>query len=234
MSEFGRLSGVFLDPKPAFADIATHPRWWVPVVLLVVVVLGYMLAFSRHVGWQHFLRQAMDASPRTQNLSAAEREQAIQIQARFAPIFGTAGAAIVAPVTVLAEAAVLLLIFNGILGAMLRFEQAFALTCYASLVGVLKTAVGILVMFLKNPEDFDLRNPVASHLGALLDPQTTSKWLVSIGTSLDLFTIWTVLLLATGFSIAARKVTWGKSLLAAMVPWIGWTAIMSARAAIFS
>ena len=36
MGEFSRISGVFFDPKTAFADIAKRPTWIVPVVLVVV------------------------------------------------------------------------------------------------------------------------------------------------------------------------------------------------------
>jgi hypothetical protein len=94
--------------------------------------------------------------------------------------------------------------------------------------------LAILVMFLKNSEDFDLRNPTAFNVGAFLDPQTTPKFLHSMGTSLDLFSIWTILLLATGLSVAGRKISWSKALIAVIVPWILWIVLKSLGAGIFS
>jgi hypothetical protein len=87
-------------------------------------------------------------------------------------------------------------------------------------------------MFLTEPDDFDLRNPVALNLGFFLDPQSSPKWLVSLGTSLDLMSFWTMALLATGFSVAGRNLSWSKAFAGVVMPWlilvllkVGWTAM---------
>ena len=36
MSEVSRITGVYLEPKTAFADIVARPRWYVPLILMVV------------------------------------------------------------------------------------------------------------------------------------------------------------------------------------------------------
>lgn len=234
MSEFARMTGIFFDPKPAFADIAARPGWWAPLVLLIVLAMGYVFTYSQRVGWERFMRQTLESNPRTQNLSAEQREQAIAMQTKIASIFGYVGAAVGVPIYTLAVAGVMLFVFNTMLGAALTFRKVFGITCYSALTGVVGTALAILVMFLKNPEDFDLRNPTAFNVGAFLDPQTTPKFLHSVGTSLDLFSIWTILLLATGLSVAGRKVSWSKALIAVIVPWILWIVLKSLGADIFS
>jgi hypothetical protein len=228
------MTGVYFDPKPAFADIAARPGWWAPLVLLIVLAMGYTFAYSKRVGWERFMRQTLESSPRAQNLTAEQREQAIALQTKIASIGGYVGPAVAIPVYMLVVAGVMLLVFNTMLGAKLAFRQVFGVTCYSSLTGVVGTALAILVMFLKNPEDFDLRNPTAFNVGAFLDPLTTSKWLHSMATSLDLFSIWTILLLATGLSVAAPKVSWSKALIAVIVPWILWIVLKSLWASIFS
>jgi hypothetical protein len=233
MSEFARMTGILFDPKPAFADIAARPRWWAPMVLLIVLAMGFTFAYSQRVGWERFMRQTIESSPRTQNLTVEQREQAIAMQTKIASIFGYVGAAVAIPIYMLVVAGVMLLVFNTMLSAGLRFRKVFGITCYASLTGVVGTALAILVMFLKNPEDFNLRNPTAFNVGAFLDPQTTPKWLQAAGGSLDLFTIWTILLLATGLSVAARKVSWGSALAAVIGPWIVWIAVKSIWASLF-
>jgi len=89
------------------------------------------------------------------------------------------------------------------------------------------------MMFLKAPEDFDLENPTAFNIGAYLDPQATPKWLVAVASSLDLFSIWVILLLALGMATASRKLSYGKALAAVLAVWVLWVALKAARYALF-
>ncbi|MFQ5928027.1 MAG: hypothetical protein ACE5MH_11415, partial [Terriglobia bacterium] len=54
---------------------------------------------------------------------------------------------------------------------------------------------------------------------------TTPAWLVSLGSSLDLFSVWSLLLLATGFSVAARKISWSKACTWVVVTWVVWLVV---------
>jgi hypothetical protein len=56
------------------------------------------------------------------------------------------------------------------------------------------------------------------------------KWLMSLATSLDLFTIWALVLLAIGFSTAARKLSFSKALITIAIPWLIWVLAMMALA----
>jgi hypothetical protein len=77
-------------------------------------------------------------------------------------------------------------------------------------------------MYLKNPEEFNVNNPLAFNPGAFLDPMTTSKFVYSVATSLNLFTIWTMVLIAIGVVAAGRKVSFGGALAGVMIPWAVW------------
>ncbi len=219
-SEFARLTGVLVDPKPAFGDIAAHPRWWPPVVVVIAVSLVFLYAFSQRVGWEQFMRQTIESNSRTQNLPAEQRERLIEQQTAVASKLGYVGAIVGTPIYLLAAAGVLLFIFRLILGAQLTFRQVFAVTAYSALTGVVASLLALLVMFLKPAEDFNLQNPLAFNVGAYLDPQTTGKFAHSLATSVDAFSIWTILLLATGLAVAAPKLTWSKALVGVAVPWL--------------
>ncbi len=234
MSELSRLTGVLLDPKTAFTDIARRPRWLVPLLLICLASVAYLYTYSQRVGWEHFMRQTIESNPRTENLPVAQREAIIRQQVRLASTFGYVGAVVGPPVYALVIAGVLLFLFNLILGAHLAFRQVFGITCYASLTGVVGTALAILMMFLKQPEDFDLRNPTAFNIGAYLDPQATPKWLMSLGTSIDLFSLWTILLLAVGLSVASRGISFGKALAWVVAPWLLWVLVKMVLPASFA
>jgi hypothetical protein len=164
------------------------------------------------------MRQQSATSRQMQDMPAEQRERVIQTQAKFAGVIGSVGAVVGVCVGMLVTAGALLLVFSTLLGGSATFKQALGVVAHSWVVSVIGTGCGLLVMYLKDPSDFDLRNPAGSNLGFYLDPQTVPKWLVSIGNSLDVFSIWIILLLATGMSIAAKK-SWASSLVGVLIPW---------------
>ena len=127
-----------------------------------------------------------------------------------------------------------MLLVCKMMGTSLRFKQMFAITAYAMLPGLIFTILAIVVMFLKNPDDFNLQNPLFFNIGAMMEPPPNSgKFLYSLASSIDLFTFWMILLLATGISVAARKVTFSKAIVAVAAPWIIWVLVKSAWAGAF-
>ncbi|MGA2132175.1 MAG: Yip1 family protein [Bryobacteraceae bacterium] len=234
LGEAGRITGVYFDPKKAFADIAARPAWIVPVILLIIVGLVATYAIGARVGWDRAMRPMLESNSRMQQLDPQQRETAIQQQTKFAPIFGYAATVVGTPLSVLIVGAVMLLMCN-IGGAALKFKQTFAMTAYAMLPRLLAGILLIVVLFLKNPDEFNLQNPLAFNIAAFMEPPpNTGKFLYSLGTSVDLFTIWTILLLAVGISAASRKVAFSKALVLVLVPWVIWVLATSGLAGMFS
>jgi hypothetical protein len=54
-----------------------------------------------------------------------------------------------------------------------------------------------------NPEAFDIRNPVATNPAYFMDPQN-SPALYALASGLDVFVIWSIVLMALGFSVNSR------------------------------
>ncbi|HZT33592.1 MAG TPA: YIP1 family protein [Bryobacteraceae bacterium] len=233
MSEVGRFAAVLTDPKRAYRDIVTRPRWWFPLGLVIVLALVFNTVYERRIGWERFMTQTFETNPRTQNLPAEQRARAIEQASRFASYAAYGGAIVGTPAFAALEAAVLLLLFNVALGAQLKFQTVFGVVTYSWIPAAISSSLAILVMFLKNPDDFNLQNPLAFNLGAFLDPQSTAKWVLSLCTSLDLFSLWIVLLLAVGLASAARRITFGKSLAAVASLWVVMILLKSAWAGIF-
>jgi hypothetical protein len=153
------------------------------------------------------------------DLPADQREKAIATGAKIGSIAGWIGAAVGVPFSVLIVAGVLTGLFNGLLGTELKFVQMFAITAYAFLVRVLFNLLLILLLYLKPPEDF---NPQLSPFSAAayMNRLENPKWLMALAGSLDLFTIWTIVLLAIGFSTAAKKLSFSKALITIAIPWL--------------
>jgi len=226
MSEVSRITGAFLDPKKAFADIAARPRWYVPIILMVAMALAFTYLYTTHVGWEHYMRQTLENNQRMQQMDAQQRENIIQQQTKYAPIFGYVFSAVGIPVSALVMAGVVLLMAKMMGAASLTYRQMFAITSYAMLPGLISGILAIVVMFLKDPEQFNLQNPIAFNLGAFLEPPPgTGKALYSLATSIDLFSFWSILLLAVGITVAVRKFPFSKALMAVVLPWALWVVV---------
>ncbi len=219
MVEFSRITGVFFDPKKTFEDIATRPTWVVPVVLLMIAALAVTMTMGHQIGWERIVRHGMEASSRAQQMTPEQREQAVSMGIKFASIMAYAVVVFV-PVIYLIIAGVLSGVASGILSAGIRFKQVFAVVCYASLTGLISAVLTIVVLFLKNPDEVNVQNALAFNPGAFMDPNSGSKFLYSLATSLDLFSFWTILLMAIGLKAAAgKKLSFGGALFAVVLPW---------------
>jgi hypothetical protein len=177
------------------------------------------------------IRRQMDANTRLQQLPAEQRERAIQQGMAISVPLAYVGAAVGMAVGSLAIAGILLGMMNLVGGAGLKYRQAFSITCYSFLPSALSSILALVVMFLKNPEDFDLQNPLPLNLGAFLSSPETAAWLKALARSVNLFTIWIMLLMALGYSTAAgKRLSFGKALTLIVLPWAVFVLLSAALA----
>ena len=231
MSEISRLTGVFFEPSKTFADIARRPKWLVPTLLAIVVSLVFLAVYSQRVGWERGIRQQLENNPRSAQMTAEQRERTVQMGAKFYSVGGYAAAVAGVAIYYVVVSGVLLGIVAGLLSVPVKFKQVLAVVSYANLTRVISGLLSIIVLFLKNPDDFNLQNPLAFNLGAFLDPQTTPKFLHSVAGSLDLFSIWPVLLMAIGLKASGgKRLSFGGALFAVVLPWAVWIVIRGALA----
>jgi hypothetical protein len=94
----------------------------------------------------------------------------------------------------------------------------------------------VVVVFLKkNPADFDIQHPLAFNLGALMDPNAPNKFMYTLASAIDVFSIWRILLVAVGLKAAAgKKLSFGGALFAVLLPWVVLVLIGATFAGMFS
>jgi hypothetical protein len=142
----------------------------------------------------------------------------VNMQMKFMPVGIYGGALLGVPIGSVIVTAVLLGI-TALMSAGLRFKQVFAVVVWGGIPRVIAAILTIVVVFLKNPDDFNLRNPLAFNLGAFMDPNG-SKFVYALATALDVFTIWNLLLVAVGLKAAAgKKLSFAGAVVAVVAPW---------------
>ena len=205
ISPFGRLVGVIFSPKATFADIVRKPSWLLPVILLAVLGAIVAVSLNRKMDWREYMSQQIEKSPRAASLSAEQKQQQIEVGAKFAPISAYV-LGIPAPlVVVLIVAGVMLGAYNLMAGADVSYGTSLGIVAHAFVPWLIGNLIFLLVLFLKPPGTLDLDNPVATNAAAFL-PEGSAKWLEALAKNVDLLAIWITVLIAIGFAAAnARK-----------------------------
>jgi hypothetical protein len=208
-NSFARIAGALFAPAKTFEEIARRPDITLPLIILVI--LGYisMAVIAPKVDWDAMTSvQAEQMKKKNPNASDAD----IQKMARIGKAVGTVGlwtAPILGIVWWLIIAGVLLLAFR-LMGGEGNFKQALSATLYAWMPLVLLSIVTTIVVALRGSVDVtQMATVVKSNPGLLVDMKVHPV-LFSLLSSIDLFTIWTLVLLTFGFS-SLSKLTRGRS-----------------------
>jgi hypothetical protein len=206
-SSLSRIIGVFLSPKETFEDINRKPDWLIPAILIVLVTLAATFVFMSHADMGDLINQQLEKQGKPP-LPAEALEKALPITTVF-----TYGAIIVGvPISFLLVAGILYMVFSFVLGAETTYKKVFCANIYASMISLLKSLLAIPILFVKQPTEFG--NPadvVQSNLGILFDP--ASKALHALGKSLDVFTIWYLIVLAIGMVGVSKGLTFKNAMI---------------------
>ena len=232
---FGNAVKVLFSPSQTFRGIAVRPSWWAPIVMIAILSCLITYTYGKRAGWESFMRKEIEGSSRTAQLPAEQKERIIEQQTRYAPIIGYVFSVVGPLVAVLVVGGVFLLVFNFGMAAGLTAKQYFAAAAYGWMPEAVKGLLAFPVMFLKDPDMLDIRNLVATNLAAVMDGETTAKWLLRLGSSVDLFNIWNMALISIGISTMTKgKISFGKAFAGVLGLFLVWVLLATGWAAIFS
>jgi len=234
ISSFGRIIGVFFSPQNTFEDIVRKPTWVLPIVLLTVLSLAVSFCINQRINWREFMSQQIEKSPRSAQMSAEQKQQQIEGGAKFSPVF-TYCVGLLGPILgALIVGLVMWGAYSLLGGASTNFGIAFSITSHAFLTGLVSSPLFILILYLKPYGTIDLENPVATNVAAIL-PDDSAKWLVALSKSFDVFTFWTLILLAIGFAaVSPKKLKGSKTYTIAFGVWAAFVVLRVCWAFIFS
>jgi hypothetical protein len=204
ISAFGRIIGVLFSPGKTFEDIVRKPSWLVPLVLSTLLSVVVSVVINQRINWREFMSQQIEKSPRAGQLSAEQKQQQIEGGAKITPIV-TYAIGFLGPILgLLIISLVMWGAYSLLGGASTNFSTSMGITAHAFLTGLVSSPLLIVTLYLKDPSTIDLENPLASNIAAFL-PDESAKWLVALCKSIDVFSIWTMILLAIGFAATSPK-----------------------------
>ena len=208
LSQWQRVTSIFFAPSKTFADIKRgNKSWWLPFILVGLASYILFAAVSFKIGMQQVVDNQIHLNPKAEERLAQATPEQREMSTKVS-LYITEGVFIANPAIALAVIALLSL---GLLGTMnflfagkARYGSVLAVWMYASLPSVIKTLMGTIVIFSGiAPESFNIKNFAPTNVGAFLNPSDTNPALYSLAGSLDIITIWTLILLGMGVATVA-------------------------------
>ena len=224
MNFFQRLAGVYFEPTKTFRDINIKTTWIGIFLISALVSMAFAYVVSSRVDVGAITRQALENSPiklSEEQLNQLEARAAAQQSSPVSRITSLVTSPISSIIMYLIMAGIFLLIFM-LMGAQLKYKKALATTIWGfAPPSIIQQILSIAILFLKEPYTADpTQGIVMSHLGGLVDQKAHSV-LHSIASSIDLFSIWTIILLSIGFAaISDKKMTTKKAAAGILILWV--------------
>lgn len=224
LSEPQRVIDTFTAPSKTFTDLLRNSSFWGPLVIMILVSVGFSFAAQSRVGWDKIYDNILHQNPKgEERFAQMPPDQAANAKAVAAKVTGVITYAYTVIILLVTAVTSLLtwVTVNFGFGGTSKYGQIFAVNMYAALVMNLKYLLAIISLFAGlAPDSFLLQNPVGTNIGYYLSTDAP-KWLTALSMHIDIFEIWSLVLATIGVSIVA-KVSRGKA--AATV--VGWWLVL--------
>lgn len=229
-SSLGRLAGVLAAPTKTFESIRERPTWLVPLLTLIVLAVSVSLAANPKVDWEDVITTQMEKSGR--EVPAGQIDGIVEFYENWGAAVSIGTTAIGYPIAFLVFAGAFFVAFK-IQGSDLSYPASLSTTLYAFTPFALSLLLSLPIVLFANEIGYDQIQSgsfLASNLGAFA-PDDTSPMMMALLSSLDVFSIWVVALLAIGFSVVAR-VSRASSAVVAILFWAVWIGVKVGFAAL--
>lgn len=195
---FSRLVGVLFSPGQTFADIARKPDWVVPALVIIAVFLIAAIVTVPKLDFEGMMRQSMEAK----GVTGPQAEQGIRIGIAFAK-----GIQYTIPCLLIGILAVAALIYWGgvrLFGGVATYQQVFSVVLYGFVPVVIRQLVKIPIVLSKhniNPREAET---IVRSGPAFLVSFKEHPLLFALFSRLDVFAIWSLILIVIGLAVASR------------------------------
>ncbi len=221
MGVLARIPGLWFSPKDTAKEIAADPKPWTALLCVVLMNLAFTIFWMQKVNPVEFMKIQNEENGTLDKVEPANRPQALEVQAKFFTIIAWAGPFVFVPALVLGLGLLNWLIYRFAYSAPdLTFKQSAGIVGHNVMaIGAITIPLMLLIMYLKGDWNLNPTEVIGANLGVLLDRGTASKVAYHLAKSIDLFTLWSMFLLAICYGAAIRKPTssaiWGVA-----IPWL--------------
>lgn len=239
---FSRLTGVLTSPGETFKAIDRKPTWIAPLVIsILIAIAGNAFYYWRvNPNWEQRIRANIEQYTETTGQTMSPDQVAQQVaSAKMYGDFFIWLPAVFIPLFCLIIAVFYWLAFGMVFLSAPSFRKVLSVVGWSQAaikaVGLPVILIVLMAVDKERLNNLEMGNStlVQSNLGILL-PNGISPAIKSLAGSLDLFTIWFLLLLTIGFSaivgLGSQKITAGKIATVVFGMWLVWVLLKAGMA----
>lgn len=240
LSFINRLLGVYFSPGETFADVGRSAGVALPLVILILLTVVSTVVTLGRLPTDQLMFEQVDRMVEEGRLTPEQAEQQREQMAKVAPytkIIGAVSAGLFVLLLPLMMAGVARLVMM-MMGIESRFLPLWSVSVYTMLaVSIISIALFTFIVFIKPPEEIDLRNPLNSNLAAILTLAGVTglpKFVTGLLSYVDIFYIWKVILLGIGYAAVAPRLKASTSMALCGVAGLLLAVLAAAWGALFS
>jgi hypothetical protein len=236
MSTPETLSSIFFEPGRTFEALRHRPRFLVAALIMAALATVFTIVLFQKIGFEDYMRAQVESSPRTEQMTPEQKEQAIRIQTSLPVKALTYGAPFLVILILFAVGGALYMLGAMAMAGAMSYKQALAVWVYSSFPpAILGGVASFVILLLKSKDDIDPSrgggNLVRANLGVLVGPDASPILTALLG-SFDVFTFYGMFLGALGLRKVARLSS-GSAWTVVIGLWIVGIVLKIAWAAIF-
>jgi hypothetical protein len=206
---------MFTRPLATLASLQEQPRWFYPTLFAALISAAVNLYVVKRIGLNSLVGAIVQVETTLDREALAQNALAHAGQILFFQSIATfLGSFLVALLT----AKVLWLLLT-LLGQDLPFKKALAVVAHANMLAVVlrEGMIALSVSIIRNPQAFDLKNPLATNAAFFLHP--TSPVFSRFLAAFDLITTLNLGLLIIGLTKIAPKLSLRMASITVILPW---------------
>jgi len=193
LSAVQRIIGVFFSPRATFEDIDRKPNWVLPLVLILVIIIGFTLITMPISMPEQMEKQREKMLER--GMDDDQIDKIMTSQEKIGKYLGPIGAAISTIIILLVFTLIFWFVGNIVLGGQTKFNKMFSVYLHSSLIGMLGVLFSLPLIIQKQTAD------VHFSLALLLPQEQSSTVLFNTLKAFGIFSIWQYVVLAIGFAV---------------------------------
>ena len=206
LSPMQRVIHLFTAPGKTFEDVKRNSGWWVPYLIAAAVALLYAFVLLHKIGLPALVDGVIRQSPALESrIASSTPDVAARIHSSIETQFKFLYAGPVISLFIgFAAAGILMATANFGVGGRATYKAMVGVWFYAALPLVLFYLLVIAAVYGGVASDpFNIKNAIGTNVGFYLTDADLPKTLMPVLSAIDLFAIWTAVLLTIGVSTVA-------------------------------
>lgn len=212
-----------LHPATMLPRAAEQRQYWIPLLLATAAALLFSIVAVPRIDFERAAADAIDRSEGAAQMTPHDREVKIEQGRKVAALASYTGAAFGTGLSALLAALGVWLAFH-VVGQKPGFAPTFTVMCWALLPGAIESVLSVPALLVRGTIRVEqLPALFPANLGTFL-PAGTEGPLASFLGAVDLFSLWSVWLVAMGMAGVAQ-VSKRRALVTTVVLWLAYVAV---------